>query len=108
MTSKKKSKKLNAIQQTDAFNIKYTKLTKVQLIVKPLAHDVLTKLYPLTKKNIKKQDDSDVYIYEDKVNQRFEGLINIVVGYSRSVEIIEPDSLREEAKMQAKNLLSEI
>lgn len=61
----------------------------------------------MTKNSMKKQADNR-YRFEDTINPRFEGLINIVVGYSRSIEIIEPDALREEAKMHAKNLLSEI
>jgi hypothetical protein len=52
--------------------------------------------------------DADYFIFQDKVNAKFLGLTNFIMGYAKDVEILAPDSLHDHIKQVAKNLLAEL
>ncbi len=83
-------------RRTDPFRIVDNQQVMVELNLKVGARNELLERFPLTKSYIQDGDQPDTYNFQCKVNHRFLGLTNFILGYHhQGIEIISPDSLRE-------------
>jgi predicted DNA-binding transcriptional regulator YafY len=100
-------KKRHIPQPTDPFRIHDTQQVKVHLRLKVRAYNQLLEQYPVTRAYLKPSSESpDVYDFECKVNHRFYGLSNFIMGeYESITEILEPESLIDFIKEEAKKII---
>lgn len=84
------------VKATDPFRIVEDKQVYVHLRLKVGGYNELIERFPLTKSYLSPSADSqDIYEFCGKVNYRFYGLSNFILGYHAHIEdIVEPDSLR--------------
>ncbi len=81
---------------TDAFRIVSNDQTSVHLRLSIGACNELTERFPVTKGYIEETDVEGIYDFQCKVNSRFLGLSNFILGfYHQGIEILQPDTLRE-------------
>jgi predicted DNA-binding transcriptional regulator YafY len=97
----------HVLQATDPFRIHNNKQVSVHLRIKVGAYNQLIEQYPITRAYLKPTNESsDAYDFECKVNHKFYGLTNFILGNYRDVEkIFEPDDLMEHIEAAAKELL---
>jgi predicted DNA-binding transcriptional regulator YafY len=92
------------IRLTDPFRIVGNDQIMVQLRMQIGAYNELTERYPLTKGYIEEAEEG-VYDFQCKVNQRFLGLGNFILGfYHQGIEILSPDSLRTHLQNEVQNM----
>ena len=97
----------HVLQATDPFRIHDNKQVSIHLRIKVGAYNQLIEQYPIARAYLKPANDaSDTYDFECKVNHRFYGLTNFVLGNYNQIEaILEPESLIEYIRDEAKKLL---
>lgn len=79
---------------SDPFRIVDSKQVNVHLRLKVGAYNELIERFPLTENHIKPDAEKDVYDFQCKVNAKFIGLTNFILGFHhQGVEILEPQSL---------------
>ncbi|MEL7119928.1 MAG: WYL domain-containing protein [Bacteroidota bacterium] len=95
-------KKRHIVLPTDVFRIVDPKQVQVHLRIKVGAYNELIERFPQTKAAIlQDEEEEDVYDFQCKVNHRFFGLTNFILGFHHQmVEIIEPESLKEHLRKQ--------
>jgi predicted DNA-binding transcriptional regulator YafY len=95
------------IQSTDCFRIHDNKQVSVHLRIKVGAYNQLLEQYPTARTFLKPTSESpDAYDFQCKVNHRFFGLSNFIMGNYRNIEAIyEPESLIEYVEGEARKLL---
>lgn len=95
------------LQSTDCFRIHDNKQTPVHLRLKVGAYNQLLEQYPTARTFLKPTSESpDTYDFQCKVNHRFFGLSNFIMGNYRDIEAIyEPESLIDHVEAEAKKLL---
>ncbi|MDZ7877147.1 MAG: WYL domain-containing protein [Saprospiraceae bacterium] len=105
--------KRHNIVATDPFRIQDDKQLKVHLQLKVGAYNELLERFPLTRTFLKEvstdnDDDGVLYDLECRVNHRFYGLTNFILGYHHNiVAILEPDSLVDHIRNEAQKLLEQ-
>lgn len=83
------------VTATDPFRIVNDKQVRVHIRLKVGGYNELIERFPLTQAYLQPSaDQEDVFEFECKVNERFFGLTNFLLGYHEHiVEIVEPESL---------------
>ena len=97
------------IVATDPFRIQDNLQVKIHLQLKVGAYNELIERFPLTRTFLKEASVGEdvLYDFECRVNHRFYGLANFILGsYSDIVAILEPDSLVDFIKAEAQKLLN--
>jgi predicted DNA-binding transcriptional regulator YafY len=95
------------LQSTDCFRIHDNKQVSVHLRIKVGAYNQLLEQYPTARTFLKPTSETpDAYDFQCKVNHRFFGLSNFIMGNYRDIEAIyEPESLIEYVEAEARKLL---
>lgn len=96
------------LQQTDCFRIHDNKQVNVHLRIKVGAFNQLLEQFPMARAYLKPTNEaSDTYDFQCKVNHKFSGLSNFIMGNYRNIEAIyEPDALIEHIEAEAKKILA--
>ena len=83
------------VMATDPFRIVNNKQVRVHIKLKVGGYNELTERFPLTQAYLQPSaNEAGVFEFECKVNEKFYGLTNFILGYHEHVlEIIEPESL---------------
>lgn len=98
------------IVATDPFRIQDNNQVKVHLQLQVGAYNELIERFPLTRTFLKESSTGKDVLYdlECKVNHLFYGLTNFILGYHNSiVAILEPDTLVEHIRNEARKLLEQ-
>lgn len=95
------------LQSTDCFRIHDNKQISVHLRIKVGAYNQLLENYPTARTFLKPTSESpDTYDFQCRVNHRFFGLSNFIMGNYEHIEAIyEPESLIEHVEAAARKLL---
>ena len=96
------------IVATDPFRIQDNDQVKVHLRIKIGARNEILERFPLTRTYLKEAPEGGdgLYDLECRVNHRFFGLLNFIVGYHNDIiAIFEPESLIESVQGEARKLL---
>jgi predicted DNA-binding transcriptional regulator YafY len=85
------------VTATDPFRIVNDRQVRVHIKLKVGGYNELTERFPLTQAYLQPSaDEAGIFDFECKVNERFFGLTNFILGYHEHiVEIVEPESLIE-------------
>ena len=85
------------VMATDAFRIVNDRQVRVHIRLKVGGYNELIERFPLTQAYLQPSAEEDgVFEFECKVNERFFGLTNFILGYHEHIiEIVEPESLVE-------------
>jgi predicted DNA-binding transcriptional regulator YafY len=85
----------HVVMATDPFRIVNNKQVRVHIKLKVGGYNELTERFPLTQAYLQPSaDEAGVFDFECKVNERFFGLTNFILGYHEHIEaIVEPESL---------------
>lgn len=88
------------VTATDPFRIVNDKQVRVHIKLKVGGYNELTERFPLTQAYLQPSaDEAGVFDFECKVNERFFGLTNFILGYHEHiVAIVEPQSLIEHVR----------
>jgi predicted DNA-binding transcriptional regulator YafY len=83
------------VMATDPFRIVNNKQVRVHIKLKVGGYNELTERFPLTQAYLQPSaSEAGVFEFECKVNEKFFGLTNFILGYHEHIiEIIEPESL---------------
>jgi predicted DNA-binding transcriptional regulator YafY len=82
------------IRRTDPFRIVDDNQERIHIRFKVGAYNELIERFPLAKSFIEHDAEDEIYDFECKVNAKFFGLTNFILGFHHQmVEIIEPESL---------------
>jgi predicted DNA-binding transcriptional regulator YafY len=95
------------IQSTDCFRIHSNKQVSVHLRLKVGAYNQLLEQFSTARAHLKPTNEAaDTYDFQCKVNNKFYGLTNFIMGNYHNIEAIyEPDSLIEHVEAEARKLL---
>ena len=90
------------IHPTDPFRIVDSQQILVHLRFKVGARNELVERFPLTKGYLQEAaEEAGVFDFQCKVNHRFLGLSNFILGnYHQLVEVVEPESLKEHLRRE--------
>jgi len=88
------------VTATDPFRIVNDRQVRVHIKLKVGGYNELTERFPLTQAYLQPSaDEAGIFDFECKVNERFFGLTNFILGYHEHIiEIVEPESLIEHIK----------
>jgi predicted DNA-binding transcriptional regulator YafY len=90
---------------TDPFRIVDARQVQIHLRFRVGAYNELIERFPQTRSYIQPDAEKDVYDFQAKVNHRFLGLSNFILGFHHQViEILEPDSLIEHLRQEVENM----
>ena len=91
---------------TDPFRIVDDKQVDVHIRLKVGGYNELTERFPLTSSYLKPAaDEAGIFDLECKVNHRFFGLSNFILGYHEHiVEVLEPESLLDHLQNEVKKI----
>jgi predicted DNA-binding transcriptional regulator YafY len=94
------------VKATDPFRIVDDKQVSVHIRMKVGGLNEITERFPLTSAYLKPAaDEAGLYDLECKVNHRFYGLSNFILGHHRDiVEILEPESLLEHIQKEVEKI----
>ncbi len=82
------------ILHTDPFRISSKNMVMVHMRITLAGKNYLEEMYPITKSFINETQNEGIYDFQTKVNDKFLGLDNFILGYHREiVEIISPENL---------------
>ena len=95
-------------KETDDFRIADNDMVNVQLRLDVLAYNLLTEAYPNTRSKILDGAEPNTFDFEAKVNHRFYGLINFILGNASHVEVLAPESLKERISEEARKIFKKI
>lgn len=97
----------HVLQATDPFRIHNNNQVRVHLRIKVGAFNQLIELYPIARAYVKPTNEAaNTYDFQCKVNEKFYGLTNFILGNYESIEaILEPESLIEHVETEARKLL---
>ena len=96
----------HVIHLTDPFRIVDSHQVLVHLRLKVGARNELVERFPLTRGYIQgAADEADIFDFQCKVNHKFLGLSNFILGhYHQLVEVVEPESLREHLREEVEKM----
>ncbi len=96
----------HSVVATDPFRIQENNQIKVHLRLNVGAYNELIERFPLTRGHLRPApDDAGMYDLECKVNYRFYGLTNFILGYYNNiVAILEPELLIEHIQKESMKL----
>lgn len=96
--------KLHTRKYTDAFRIANNDQVMVHLLLDVYAYNILLETYPQAKGHIEPGAEPKTYDFQAKVNAGFLGLTNFILSNAQHIEILSPDSLKEQVKAEAKKI----
>ncbi|MEM6768818.1 MAG: WYL domain-containing protein [Bacteroidota bacterium] len=97
--------KQHIVLPTDPFRIVDAQQVMVHIRFKVAALNELTERYPMSKMHIMETEEPDVFDFQGKVNHRFLGLLNFILGnYHFMVEVVEPVGLVEALEETVKEM----
>ena len=89
-----KNEKLHHVIATDPFRIVDNNQVFVHLRLRVGAYNELVERFPLCIAHIVHDSEKDIFDFQCKVNSKFYGITNFILGYHHQlVEIVEPESL---------------
>ena len=97
----------HSIVATDPFRIQENNQVKIHLRLKVGAYNELIEHFPLTRGHLRPAPEGEgIYDLECKVNYRFFGLSNFIIGnYRNVIAILEPEILIDHIAAEAQKLL---
>ncbi len=97
---------LHRVMATDPFRIVDNQQVTVHLRLRVGAKNELVERFPLTQAYIQPAaDEKDVYDFQCKVNHKFYGLTNFILGfYHQIIEIVQPDALLDHLREQTRTM----
>ncbi len=96
---------LHRVIATDPFRIVDNQQVSVHLRLRVGAKNELVERFPLTQAYIQPAQEKDVYDFQCKVNHKFYGLTNFILGFHHQiVEVLQPESLLEHLQEQVKSM----
>ncbi len=95
-------------KETDDFRIADNEMLNVQLRLDVQAYNLLTEAYPNARSKILDGAEPNTFDFEAKVNHRFFGLINFILGNASHVEVLGPESLKQRMREEAEFILKKI
>ncbi len=97
----------HSIVATDSFRIQENNQVKIHLRLKVGAYNELIERFPLTRGHLRPAPEgTGLYDLECRVNYRFFGITNFLLGYHHDiVAILEPEILVEHIRREAQKLL---
>jgi hypothetical protein len=96
----------HVVTATDPFRIVNNHQVHVHIKLRVRGYNELTERFPLTQAYLKPSaSQAGVFDFECKVNERFFGLTNFILGYHEHiVEIVEPERLITHIQTHAKQI----
>lgn len=95
----------HVVLPTDPFRIVDAQQVQVHLRFRVGAYNELIERFPQTRSYIQPDAEKDVYDFQAKVNHRFLGLSNFILGFHHQViEILEPDDLIEHLRQEVNQM----
>lgn len=96
---------LHKVEAADPFRIVDDEQRMVHLRLRVGAYNELIERFPLTKAYIEESSVPDVYDFQCKVNHKFYGLTNFLLGHHyQVVEIVSPDELVDHLRREIKRI----
>lgn len=96
----------HSIVSTDCFRIQDNKQEHVYLLLKVGAYNELLERFPNTRQYLTPYaDDGQCYEFSARVNHRFYGLTNFILGYWNHILEIRPNSLVKHIRAESKKIL---
>lgn len=92
-------------KHTDVFRIADDNRTMVHLKFDSYAYNILADTFPQAIAACMLGSEPNTYDFQTKVNSKFIGLINFIMGNSNHIEVLFPDELKNKIKDKAKNIL---
>lgn len=99
---------LHVRKETDDFRITDNEMVSVQIRLDVQAYNILTEAYPSTRSKILDSAEPNSFDFEAKVNHRFYGLINFIMGHASHVEVLGPESLKQRIREEAEMILGKM
>lgn len=101
---------LHKFQRTDVFRIANNEQVLVQLRLDIYAYNILIETYPKALSEIFPDEEPNVFFFQSKVNAEFKGITNYILGNAAfaKIEILEPESLREQVRELAGEISNKI
>ena len=85
----------HVIMHVDPFRIVDNQQVDVHLLLGVGAYNELVERYPLTRSHIEETDDPNIFDFQCRVNHRFFGLSNFILGfYHQHIEVLAPEGLK--------------
>lgn len=85
----------HVIMHVDPFRIVDNQQVDVHLLLGVGAYNELVERYPLTRSHIEVTDDPNMFDFQCRVNHRFFGLSNFILGfYHQHIEVLAPEGLK--------------
>lgn len=88
----------------DPFRIVDDKQVTVHLRLRVGARNELVERFPLTQAYIQPAAEEGMFDFQCKVNHRFFGLSNFILGFYQTVEVVHPESLMEHLEAQVRKM----
>ena len=98
------------VHTSDVFRVVDNRTVPVYLRLKVGGYNALVEQFPLSKAYLTPSGDTaDEYVFETRVNHRFIGLTNFVMGnYHQVIEVVEPQELVEHLRAAGKKFLENL
>lgn len=98
---------LHGPKKTDVFRIANNDQTTVELILDVFAYNALVGAYPKALSEITDGTEANTYHFQSKVNARFIGLANFILGNAAQarIEIIQPKALKAHVQALAAKII---
>lgn len=100
--------KKHMYQYTDVFRIANNNQVPVHLRLQVYAYNDLIESYPKALSEILPAAEPNTFDFETRVNAKFLGLMNFIMGNFKHIEIIEPQELKEQVEKKAQFILEKI
>ena len=92
-------------KDTDVFRIADNNRIMVHLQFDSYAYNILADTFPQAIAACLPGPEPNTFDFQAKVNAKFIGLINFIMGNSKHIEVLFPDELKDELKDRAKKIL---
>lgn len=93
------------IKKTDVFRIADDNKVMVHLELDMQGRNVLLDTFPQAREAIQKGNEPNVFDFQTRVNSKFYGITNFILGNSESVTVISPDTLKEHLRKRARKII---
>ncbi len=94
-------------KETDIFRIADDDIVMVHLELNMQGRNILMDTFPKAKEAITHGSDKNTFDFQSKVNTKFLGVTNFILGNADNVKVIGPDSLKEHLKKQARKIIDQ-
>ncbi|MGK0366765.1 MAG: putative DNA-binding transcriptional regulator YafY, partial [Saprospiraceae bacterium] len=94
-------------KETDVFRIADDDIVTVHLELNMQGRNILMDTFPKAKEAIVPGNDNKTFDFQSKVNAKFLGITNFILGNADNVKVIGPDSLKQHLKKQARKIIDQ-